>query len=214
MSKLIDLTGQRFGRLTVVSRAENAKCRVARWKCLCVCGNTTFTRNDYLIKGKTKSCGCLGSELASKRMKQNPINKSHNKSKSRIYNIWSTIKQRTTDPNHKEYHNYGERGIIMHKEWFNSFQSFYDWSIQNGYKENLCNDRKQNNGNYSPDNCRWITNKENCNNKRNNRYITIREETKTLSQWAEIYKINYFTVYSRIKRGWNEIEALTTPVRK
>ena len=111
----------------------------------------------------------------------------------------------------KIYINYGGRGI---KVEFESFEEFYDWSINNGYKDNLTIDRIDNNGNYSKSNCRWTDIKTQTNNKRNNHYITLNNETKTLMQWCEFYKMDYDLVKNRINNlYWEPLKALTTPKR-
>ena len=204
MTKMIDLTGRKFERLTVIERAENKGERVC-WKCKCDCGKEVIVYSKTLLSGATKSCGCLHKEINSN------IHKTHGKSKSRIYRIWSGMLRRCNNKNDKRYTNYGGRGI---KVEFKSFEEFYDWSINNGYKDNLTIYRIDNNGNYSKSNCRWTDNKTQTNNKRNNHYITLNNETKTLMQWCEFYKMDYDLVKNRINNlYWEPLKALTTPKR-
>lgn len=141
----------------------------------------------------------------------------HNMSNTRIYCIWDGMKQRCRNSKSKRYKDYGGRGIKICSEWLdkeNGFINFYNWSMANGYKENLTIDRIDIDGNYEPLNCRWITNKEQQKNKRNNRYIVYNNENKTISEWAQIYNINTGTICSRLQSGWDIEKALTTPARK
>ena len=153
MSKCDDLVGQKFGRLTVISRAENVK-RLTRWNCICECGNSTVVYGGHLRSGATKSCGCLCKETASKN------NSTHRKTKTRLFTTWQNMFTRCNNKNHKQYKNYGARGIQVCDEW-KDFVIFYEWAIQNGYNDNLTIDRIDNDGNYCPENCQWITLSEN-----------------------------------------------------
>ena len=206
MSKCIDLTGQKFGRLTVIERAENAKDRHSQWLCRCDCGKTLIVRGKSIRSGDTKSCGCYSRNLTIQR------NYKHGHSKKdRIYNIWNAMKKRCYYKKDKCYKDYGERGISVCKEWLHDFQTFYNWAMANGYKEDLSLDRINVNGNYEPSNCRWATNKEQANNTRRNRTITYQGKIQTIKQWANEININYHTLYSRIYTShWDIEKALTT----
>lgn len=207
MSKRIDLTGQQFGRLTVISFAGTDKSGKARWNCQCECGNTTETYGQGLLNGMAKSCGCLHREVVARN------NTTHNMTGTRIYNIWHDMKERTRNKNNKRYDRYGGRGITLCKEW-GKYENFYTWSIENGYKENLTIDRIDNNKGYSPDNCRWTTQAEQNRNKSDNVLIEHNGETKTVAEWAKEKNMTYDCLRYRIKRGWSIEKALETPVKK
>lgn len=194
MGKLKDLTGQRFGRLTVIERVGTTKARNAIWLCKCDCGNETKVNGGNLTSNSIKSCGCLRQEQL----------KTHGLSYSNLYPIWISMKDRCFNPNNKEYHCYGGRGISICDEWKNNFENFYTWAKDNGYDENAkygeCTiDRIDVNGNYEPSNCRWITMKEQQRNRRDNHLLTYDSETRCVSEWAEILGVNYGTFKSRIK---------------
>ena len=168
MSALKDLTGQRFGRLVVVERAENNMHRKKCWKCRCDCGSEHVIEESSLRSGATKSCGCIRVESL--------INRStvHGKAKSRLYNVWKDMKRRCTNPNDCAYKRYGGRGINICNEWLHEFQAFYDWAMANGYDENApkgqCTiDRIDNDKGYSPDNCRWVDMKTQRHNRSDSR---------------------------------------------
>lgn len=170
----VSYVGKRFGRLTVVERVDNALNpngkSVIRYRCKCDCGNETIVRKVHLTNRKIVSCGCFHKEQLGKIRRKHGF--SH---KERLYSVWLDIKDRCYNKNNNHYHCYGGRGIIVCDEWKNDYKSFRDWCMSNGYKEeiresgrnNLTIDRINVDGNYEPDNCRFITNKENCLNKRN-----------------------------------------------
>lgn len=193
MGKLKELSGQKFGKLTVIKRVENDKHGLPRWECKCDCGNTTLVSGQHLRENRIKSCGCL---------------KKNGKTKTRLYRIWSSMKNRCENPKRKDYKHYGHKGIEICKEW-HDFLTFYEWANSNGYSENLTLDRIDANGNYEPSNCRWATAKEQCNNRTNNHLITYNGKTLTVSQWAEERNINHDTLFSRINRmNWDISRAL------
>lgn len=205
--KRIDLTGQRFGRLVVVRYAGRSRGKKNLWLCKCDCGNEKVVEVDKLHSGNTKSCGCLQREVHRKcRM-------THGKSDTKLYLVWREMITRTENQNAERYSIYGGRGISICGEWHNNFQLFYDWAIQNGYKEGLTIDRIDVNGNYEPDNCRWITPYEQSRNLRKNVRITYSGKTMILKDWAKEIGIDYHTLWQRIRKsGWTVEEAFETPV--
>ncbi len=209
MGNFIDLTNQKFGRLTVIKREENDIRNCAQWLCKCDCGNTIIVSGNHLRTSHTRSCGCLQKEVCS-NIKHS---QKHGMSHTRIYKIWSGIKRRT-NPNSiyktTTYRNYIGRNIKMYDEWKNDFKKFYDWAMANGYQDNLTIDRIDVNGNYEPSNCRWTTMKIQQNNRRNNVVIEYNNEKHTVSEWNEIMKFPPKLLYNRIRRGWNLKKALTT----
>lgn len=208
MPKALNLEGKQFGRWTVIEKAGHSRHKKVLWRCRCSCGNERFVGTGELMSGGTKSCGCLKNELVRARMT------THGKINTRLYSIWGGMKSRCHNKNGPGYYDYGGRGITVCKEWEN-FDQFYEWAMKNGYRDDLTIDRIDVNGNYEPDNCRWITNAEQQRNKRDNHYITYNGETNVLRDWSKILGINESTLSHRINSyGWSVERAFTTPVRK
>ena len=210
MGKFEDLTGKKFGRWTVIKRVENNERGDSMWLCQCSCERHTLrvVNGGSLRQGKSTSCGCLKIE---NRLKCKDV---HKHTGERIYRIWLDMKQRCTNPKNTYYSNYGGRGIKPCYEWYNSFMKFYNWSISNGYQDNLTLDRIDGNKGYSPDNCRWISRKAQANNTRTNIILDFNGESHTMAEWSDILNISYMALCHRIERGWSIERALTSPVQK
>lgn len=202
MSKLKDLTGQKFGKLTVIKRAENIKNRT-RWECICECGRKVIIDSSHLRAGNTKSCGQC-----------RDLYKNH----IRLYHIWNSMKQRCNNKNIANYKNYGGRGIKVCDEW-KEFEDFYNWARKNGYDENAKRgeytiDRIDTNCNYEPSNCRFVTTKENVWNRRCTKKVIYKKKEYWLPELAEKFNIHPTILTDRLKRGWDIEKALTTPKKK
>ena len=201
-----NLKGQVFGRLTVIN--PHHKTRLGTyWNCKCSCGNNCIVLTTKLSNGNTTSCGCRKSEI--KNDIKN-LNKSHEKSKTRLYKIYSGMKARCYRKSCPNYIRYGERGIKICQEWLDDFMNFYNWAMKNGYDEQLTLDRIDVNGNYCPENCRWATAKEQANNTRSTVFLTYNGETKPASEWSKITGISQGTIVRRkTSYGWTDEECLT-----
>ena len=198
-----DITGARYGLLTVVRYEGRAKNGHSLWLCKCDCGRETIVSRSNLQGGRQVSCGC-------KRRKQaSEMNLTHGGKHTRLYSIWTNMITRTTNPKGTAYHRYGGRGIIMCPEWRNSFQTFKNWALANGYADGLTIDRIDNDGIYEPSNCRWITWQEQFNHRSNSRLVTYQGEKLTIAQWAEKLYISKTMLYQRFEAGWPAERALT-----
>lgn len=202
MTRMIDLTGQKFSKLKVLSYAGKDKQGSALWLCRCECGKTKVIIGKDLRNGHTKSCGCYQKERVS------ITNRTHNQTNTRLYRTWRHMKDRCFYPKSDRYKNYGARGITVCNEWLN-FENFYNWAINNGYKENLTLERRNNNGNYEPKNCCWILMKEQAKNKQNSKKYTYKNETKILSDWIRFFNTTEGKIRYRIK-NWGVDKAFRT----
>lgn len=194
-----DYTGQQFGRWTVLKRSAKPKF----WICRCECGNVKAANIDNLKRGKSISCGCYRAELGRKHFE------THGKSKTKLYYVWCGIRRRCNNPSVNGYERYGGRGITVCEEWAESFEAFMAWATANGYKEGLEIDRINNDGNYCPENCRWVTRYENMQNTRLNKHIEYNGKVYTINQLAEISGIEAWLIGERLRRGWSVEEAIT-----
>lgn len=195
MPKALKLEGKKFTRLLVLARVENDRKGDSRWLCLCDCGNKTIVRGYHLTSGRIRSCGCIKKEMLSTR------ENAHHKSGTRLYSIWAAIKGRCFNSNHKNYDRYKGRGITMCNEWKDDFMAFYNWAIENDYKNCLTIERINNDGNYSPSNCRWATREEQANNTSRNHFIVFNGEKHTMADWAKKLDIDYKRLENRINSG-------------
>lgn len=170
MGKDINLIGKRYGRL-IVKKLDHLGIKNKKyWFLKCVCGGKTVASTSDLNTGRINSCGCLRKEKLIKR------NTKHGKCGTRLYRIWRGLFKRCNNKNSSDYKNYGLRGIKICRQWESDFSIFYDWSINNGYKENLTIERIDNNGNYEPNNCKWIKKEEQSQNRRKRTIFPPRNE--------------------------------------
>lgn len=197
MPSPIDITGFVFDRLTVLSRVPN---RTSYWLCKCICGKQKRVRSSHLKSGHIRSCGCLGAEQASAR--SHVLHKANTKtglSHTPTYQSWCNMKQRCENSNSRFFSYYGGRGIKICDRW----QTFENFFLDMGVKpEGKTLDRIDTNGHYEPSNCRWATKKEQQNNRRGNRYISINGITMTISEAADKYAISWKLLEGRIEAGW------------
>lgn len=203
-----DLTGKRFGKLTVVERACPEKKDKVYWVCRCDCGNYSIATSGNLKSGNTTGCGCLQIEARRK------ANTTHGQTETRLYKAWESMRQRCNNPKKDHYKDYGGRGISVCEEWDRSFSSFCDWAMSHGYGENLTLDRIDADGNYCPENCRWATVKEQQNNRRNNHLLTYKNETHSMMEWSEILGVDYCALKRKIRKGVSTEEAFESLKRK
>ncbi len=205
-----DLTGNKYGRLTVVGLSDKKSGRKSFWVCKCDCGNEKLVRSDSLKSGDVKSCGCLKKE-------QDDINldrTAHNHSKTNLHSKWLGIKARCYNPKEKAYKYYGARGITMCDEWKNDFVTFENWALNNGYTPDLTIERINVNDIYKPENCKWIPFKEQANNRRTTIWIEWQGQKKSLTQWADELGINRGTLNSRYSRDGLRPPELFKPVAR
>lgn len=188
------IVGKRYGRL-VVSNLDHVHNRTTYWKCECDCGNTAVVCRGGLTSGDIISCGCYRTEH------KHEFGKTHGLSRDPLYTVWGGMVQRCTNKNAANYERYGGRGITICPEWRDNFKSFYDWSIQHGYETGLTLDRKNNDLGYDPDNCRWITRKQQQNNTRANHFVTHNGKTHSIAEWSRILGVNHETLRYRVNHG-------------
>lgn len=206
MSKLIDLSGRKFTNLEVI-------CYIGKqqWYCLCDCGGYSTPASSSLRLGITKSCGCIAAQIASSR------SATHRMSKSKLYWVWGSMIDRCCNDFVLGYHRYGGRGITVCDEWRNSFESFCEWSTNNGYKHGLSIDRIDNDGGYSPENCRWVTMIEQNRNRSNNKLTAesvalikryLKNESMLKSEIADLFCVSRSTISDLVAgRTWANIKA-------
>lgn len=214
MPKILNLINRKFGRLTVVKYSHQNKLYAKYWECKCNCGKKTIVRASALTEGTSRSCGCWQKEL----MSETKYNLIHGMTKTKIYRTWQQVKERCLNEKNQSYKDYGGRGIKICNRWL-KFENFRD-DMYKSCKEhidkfgtrNTALDRINNNGNYCLNNCRWATQKEQGNNRRNNNIIVFNGKTQNLSQWAEELKMDRNILNLKLYRGWSIKDTLTTPI--
>ena len=205
--KMKDITGKRYGKLTVIKHLGLFK-NLHWWECKCDCGNIMKSTVGRLNFKLAVSCGCGQREAARRICKERSR---HNMKNTRIYNIWHSIKQRCFYKKSISFPSYGGRGITMCNEWLD-FINFKDWALSSGYADNLSIDRKEVNGNYEPSNCRWFTSIQQANNRRNSNPITFNGKTLSLKEWSRIYNIKTPTLKNRLNNNWPLKKVFLLPV--
>lgn len=201
-----DISGNRYHHLTCIKYIGKDKGNRKYFLFKCDCGNEIIIYGNRVTSGLTWSCGCYrmarkGAALYKYGIKNN-----------RLYRIWLGMRRRCYDKNYEpSYKNYGGRGIIVCDSWRYDFKEFRDWALANGYDDSLSIDRIDNDGNYEPDNCRWVSMKDQANNRSTNLYITINGYKYSLSEWSDITGIPRGVIRNRLRRGWDDYSALSTP---
>lgn len=213
--KTQNLVGQRFGRLIVIERYI-CDGKQPKWLCQCDCGNEKIVFGTHLKQGTTKSCGCLGKEMAPERGRKSKLGErslKHGDFGTRLYGVWTAMKRRCQNPNVKHYKDYGGRGILVCSEW-QEYIPFKEWAMSSGYKEGLSLDRIDVNGNYEPSNCRWVTMFEQEQNRRNTVHIEYNGKMYTIREAADITGLSYRTIKGRVERGWSGERIFETKIMK
>lgn len=198
----LDITGQRFGRLLAICRLPDPN-RHGRWLCKCDCGRekTILIGDLRRSRGREKSCGC------------GPVgNTKHGGRQTRLYRIWTAMIRRCSNPKCDAYSRYGGRGIVITDQW-RDFGAFRTWASAHGYGETLTIDRINNDGNYEPGNCRWVSHRQQCLNRSTNRLIVHNGERLALIEWAERLGMKPACLIQRLTRGWTVERAMTAPIR-
>lgn len=206
MGNVVNLVGAKFGRLAVVERFGNDACGSALWKCVCECGEVRVIPGTGLRAGRNKSCGCASPRFTTER------SRTHGASRTRTYRIWAGMKARCADTKGPSAHLYALKGIRVCERW-SSFENFFE-DMGPAEWEGVTLDRIDGSKGYEPGNCRWATYLQQGNNTSANKRITYGGETRTIAEWARIVGIRQNTITWRLRRGWNEKEALTIPTQK
>jgi len=207
MPARLELAGQNFGRLVALRDVGRNKRRLRLWSCLCECGEMTTASSGNLRSGHTQSCGCLQRDrIAESNTKTKTT---HGMSDTPEFLCWTSVKTRCLNPNAANYKDYGGRGITICPEWLDSFEAFYaDMGPRPSSRHSI--DRIDNDGPYSPENCRWATPQQQRRNSRQNVMLTYKGRTMSLAAWAEDRNLAYHCLRSRLRLGWSVELALET----
>lgn len=203
-------SGKRYGRLVAIQRVKVARTRFQVWECQCDCGSRTEVRSDCLKSGKTKSCGCLRDDSRKDPARNKFV--VHGLCNHELYKTWSRMKERCHNERDTNYSRYGGRGIKVCERWRWSFPAFLE-DMGERPSANHQLDRINNDGNYCPENCRWVPREVQSRNRRTNQVVEINGERMCLTDWAQRYGVNPKTAFKRIRLGMTPVEAVTRPVR-
>ena len=199
----IDLTGQKFGRLTVI-RFDHSQNGRKYYLCQCDCGNLKTVSSHGLKSGNTKSCGCLHKEILVQRNKENRI---HHPTSERLLRIWRAMLHRCYKETDEHYDYYGGRGIKVCDDW-HDFENFQNWALANGYTDDLTIDRVDGDKDYCPENCSWTTMAVQNNHKSDTKWLTYKGKTQSLSDWCRELGLDYFRTKARLNSlGWSVEDA-------
>lgn len=204
-----DLTGQRFGRWTV-SHLVGISGRNKRWQCACDCGTLRVVSGNHLIGGRSQSCGCLRNDVSRESLRR--LTTTHGLSvgkTSSLFTCWNAMMTRCYNPDSSSYVNYGGRGIFVVDRW-HDVRNFVADMAPRPAGHSL--DRIDNDGPYSPENCRWATPRQQQLNQRRSRRLTLNGVTMTMAEWVEATGISRSALKTRLALGWSVEQALTTPV--
>ena len=202
MAVFDELVGQKFSRLEVIRhlKPHEREHKNRQWLCRCDCGNLVQVNGSKLKTGHTRSCGCLCVEFA------RTINHKYKHSYKKLYSVYKAMLDRCYNPKSREYHNYGGRGITVYEDWKNDYDAFAEWALSTGYDLNAkhgdCTlDREDVDKSYTPDNCRWVTNQVQQNNRRDCIYAEYQGERHTCMEWSKILGMTYQKVHYHLKLG-------------
>jgi hypothetical protein len=208
------MIGKKVKKLTVKSLHHIGKNHQKYWLCVCDCGDT-YVKRQSLLKGNTASCECERKkqyeDAWKKSVEKRKINLPHHR---KLKGVRINMISRCYNKNNKRYNNYGGRGITVFQDWIDFPIIFYKWCIDNGYCPTLQIDRIDNDKGYFPENCRFVTQKQNINNTSRNLYITYKGKTQSLSLWADELGFTYSTLKHRYDRKWSIEKMMETPARK
>jgi len=201
--------GQTFGSWTVIAVAKSKR-DVSHVTCRCACGTIRDVEYRNLLRGRSRDCGC------GRKKTLGASRRTHGEGQTRLYHLWHGMIRRCIDARAAYYQRYGGRGITVCQEWQESFASFKEWALSAGYSDDKEIDRIDNDGNYEPNNCRWVTRKENARNTGRAILLTAFGETKCIAEWGDDERcvVTRHTLLGRIKRGWSPEDAIRTPNRQ
>jgi len=209
VSKYNDLTGNKYGRLTVIEYLGKNKQYDSIWRCICDCGTEITVRAGVLLNGHTQSCGCLQISRTRESHITHGLSRDENGKRTKLYHVWDGLKQRCYNPKSPFYSYYGGKGIVLCDEWLN-YKAFHAWAMSHGYKDGLSIERERINGIYEPDNCSWIPKSHQARNRSMSVVVEYNGEIKNLSDWCDLLGKNKKMLGQRLRRGWSVEKTFTT----